>query len=171
MNYGTVLQPPNRWRVVILTCMAVVICAGLVVLYEFFDASELAELRSPDGSAAISFRSHPDGMTRVSVSRKGRTDYLYTADNDSCSAPKDPRVIWSTDGKEAAIFLCDAPCGGSGVARLYDEASRRAMRWSEGKERIVALILQKYPPRSQKEGDAMRLNTYDWVCRNVSSPS
>ena len=171
MNYGTVLQPPNRWRVVILTCMAVVICAGLVVLYEFFDASELAELRSPDGSTAISFRSHPDGMTRVSVSRKGRTDYLYTADNDSCSAPKDPRVIWSTDGKEAAIFLCDALCGGSGAARLYDEASHRAMSWSEGKERIVALILQKYPPRSQKEGDAMRLNTYDWVCRNVSSPS
>lgn len=171
MNYGTVLQPPPRWRVVILTCMAVVICAGLVILYEFFDASELAQLRSPDGSTAISFRSHPDGMTRVSVSRKGRTDYLYTADNDSCSAPKDPRVIWSTDGKEAAIFLCDALCGGSGAARLYDEASRRAMSWSEGKERIVALILQKYPPRSQKEGDAMRLNTYNWVCRNVSSPS
>jgi len=151
--------------------MAVVICAGLVVLYEFLDASELAELRSPDGSTAISFRSHPDGMTRVSVSRKGRTDYLYTADNDSCSAPKDPRVIWSTDGKEAAIFLCDALRGGSGVARLYDEASRRAMSWSEGKDRIVALILQKYPPRSQKEGDAMRLNTYTWVCRNISNQS
>lgn len=163
-----------NWRAIILTCMAVVICAALVLLYAFFDASELVELRSPDGSTAISFSSHPDlfgGLTRVTVSRKGRTDYLYTADNDSCSAPKDPRVIWSTDGKEAAIFLCDAPCGGSGVARLYDDASRRAMRWSEGKERIVALILQKYPPRSQKEGDAMRLNTYDWVCRNVSSPS
>jgi len=145
-----------------------------VLLYGFFDASELVELRSPDGSTAITFSSHPDlfgGLTRVTVSRKGRTDYLYTADNDSCSAPKDPRVIWSTDGKEAAIFLCDALCGGSGAARLYDEASHRAMSWSEGKERIVALILQKYPPRSQKEGDAMRLNTYNWVCRNVSSQS
>ena len=163
-----------NWRVIILTCMAVAICAVLVLLYAFFDASELVELRFPDGSTAISFWSHPDlfgGLTRVTVSRKGRTDYLYTADNDSCSAPKDPRVIWSTDGKEAAIFLCDALCGGSGAARLYDEASHRAMSWSEGKERIVALILQKYPPRSQKEGDAMRLNTYTWVCRNVSSQS
>jgi len=154
--------------------MAVVICAVLVVLYEFSQQSELVELRSPDGSTAISFWSHPDlagAVTRVTVSQKGRTQYSYSAYNDSCSAPKDPRVIWSTDGKEAAIFLCDALCGGSGVARLYDEASRRAMSWSEGKERIVALILQKYPPRSQKEGDAMRLNTYAWVCRNVSSQS
>jgi hypothetical protein len=51
--------------------------------------------------------------------------------------------------------------GTSGAARLYDETSGRAMNWSEGEERMVALILQKYPPRSQKDEDVIRLNTYD----------
>jgi hypothetical protein len=85
----------NR-RVNILTCVLLVTCAVLVLLYEISLESELVEVRSPDGRTAISFWSHPDligGVTRVAVSRKGRTDYLYTVDSDSCSAPRDPRVL------------------------------------------------------------------------------
>jgi hypothetical protein len=155
----------------------IILSYALLVLSEAisldFDTEQL-EVRSSDGKIGISFWTHPDpfgGVTRVAVSRKRRKEWLYNVDNDSCAVPKDPRVIWSTDGKEAAIFMCDVLCGGSGAVRLYDETSGRALKWSEAEERMIELILQKYPPRSQKDEEAIRLNTYEWVCKNVSAPS